>query len=130
MMEFLHLIGKALLSPPGSMLVPASVLLAAIAIRLSPTRATGRFILVLVALWLAFSAWSAIGSSSLRSTLPGMLWGFSIVGLYALVLGPLVAKAKPPRAIIAASIALLVVQFPLSLISGLFFGCYVGHACP
>ena len=129
-MDFLRLIVQWLLSLPGAMLVLVSVLLAATAIRLSPSRATGRFLLVPVALLLAFSVWSAVGSSSLRSALAGVLWGLSVLGLYALVLSPLVAKAKSPRAVVTVSVVLLAVQLPFSLFAGLFFACYIGHDCP
>jgi hypothetical protein len=129
-MDFLYLVVEWLLSSLGAILVLVSVLLAALAIRLSPIRATGRFLLVLTALWLAFSAWSAVESLGIRSALAGVLWGLGVLGLYALVLSPLVARAKPPGVIAAVSVALLAFQLPFSLLAGLYLGCYVGHDCP
>jgi len=59
-----------------------------------------------------------------------MLWGLAVAALYMLVLAPMVAAGKSSRAIVGVSVIVLALQLPLSLLAGLFFGCYVGHDCP
>jgi hypothetical protein len=104
--------------------------LTAAAIWLSTNRQTPRFLLVALAVWLVASAISAVGSSSVRAAMAGVLWCLSIVTIYALGLGFLVSRAKTPRTVVAASLVLLLVQLPFSLLSGIYFACYVGHDCP
>ena len=130
MVELFHLIAQWLLSPAGILLVTTSLLLVAAAIHWSPNRNTFRFLALPLLLWAAFSAWSALDSSSPRSALAGVLWGFGVMGVYALALAPLVAAGKSRRTIAVVSAVLFAVQLPLSLLAGLYLGCYVGHDCP
>ena len=130
MMDLLQLVAQWALSPIGLALLLAAALLTATAVRLSPARRTGRFLLVPLILWAAFSLWSALDSSSVRSALAGVLWAFAVAAVFTVALAPLVAKGKSPRTIVAMSVAVLALQLPFSLLSGLFFGCYVGHDCP
>lgn len=104
--------------------------LAAAAIWFSPSRQTRRFFLVALAVWLVASVLLAVGSSSARAATADILWCLSILAVYALGLGFLVSRAKGPRTIVATSLALLIAQLPLSLLSGIYFACYVGHDCP
>ena len=117
-------------SAAGLVHLAGLAVLTAAAIWLSPNRQTPQFLLVALAVWLVASALSAVGSSSVRAAMAGVLWCLSIVAIYALALGFLVSRAKTPRTVVAASLVLLLVQLPFSLLSGIYFACYVGHDCP
>ena len=117
-------------SAAGLVHLTGLAVLTAAAIWLSPNRQTPQFLLVALAVWLVASALSAVGSSSVRAAMAGVLWCLSIVAIYALALGFLVSRAKTPRTVVAASLVLLLVQLPFSLLSGIYFACYVGHDCP
>ena len=110
-------------------LVGLSVLAGA-AVRFSRIRSVGRFWLVALALWVVAAIAGIPGASTARVAAAGALWVLSVIAVYALFLAILVAKAKPPRTIIAVSAVLFILQAPLSLLSGLYFTCYIGHDCP
>lgn len=103
--------------------------LAGAAIMLGPRRAVGRFCLVALVLWIVASVIGALKSSTTRDAWVGAVWALSIVAFYALFLALLVAKGKGPRTVILTSTVLLVLQLPFSLLSGLYFACYIGHDC-
>lgn len=99
------------------------------AARLSPKRSIAKFLLFSVLLWLAVSLLGALEPSRVRAHLAWALWVLSIVAIYAIVLGILVAKGKGTRPILIASAILFVLQAPLSWLSAIYFACYIGHDC-
>ena len=126
----LHLIAQVLFSQFGAVLALTIGVLCAAAIWLSPTRSVRRFLILTCALWLAFAMWSYWESPNTRQVVAGFLWGLAVLGLSTLALAPLVAYAKTRRTILVVSLLLFVVQIPFGVLTGLFFGCYVGHDCP
>ena len=118
------------LSWAGLLHLVAVGVMAGAAIRLSPTRSVRRLWLVAMTLWVVAALAGLSTSPTPRAAFAGALWALSIIGINALFLGLLVARARPPRTILWLSAALLILQTPLSLLSGLYLTCYVGHDCP
>ncbi|HEY0501886.1 MAG TPA: hypothetical protein VGD42_00195 [Lysobacter sp.] len=129
MSEILALAFQWAFSVAGLMHLVGVGLLASAAIVLSPSRHVGKFFVVAFALWVIASTLSASTSSTVRTALAGAIWALSVIALYALFLGVLVAKGKGSRTILITAVALLLAQVPLSLFSGLYLACYVGHDC-
>lgn len=109
-------------------LIGIGVLVAA-AIWLGQSKSVHRFFLTALGLWVVASVVGASSSSTLRVALASAIWALTVVAFYAVVLGVLVAKGKRPRTIIATSAVLLLLQVPLSLFSGPYLTCYIGHNC-
>ena len=107
-----------------------ALVLAGAAARFSRSRGIARFLIVASLVWLVASALGTLETMRLRAALAGALWILSIVAVYAIVLGVLVAKAKGSRPIFIATAVLFVLQAPLSWLSALYFTCYIGHDCP
>lgn len=107
-----------------------ALLLAGAAIRFSPSRSVAKFLLFAMFLWLIASALGVLEPYRLRPLFGWATWIFSIVVVYAIALGILVAKGKGPRPIFTVSAVLFLLQTPLSWLSALYFTCYIGHDCP
>ncbi len=118
------------LSVPGLLHLAGISILAGAAVRFSRTRSVGRFWFVALVLWLVAALACIPGSSTVRAAVAGALWALSVIAVYAISLAIPVAKAKPPRTIFLLSAVLFILQAPLSLLSGLYFACYIGHDCP
>ncbi len=129
MSEFLELMAHVAFSRIGLVLALCSLALLIVAIRLSPMRAYRRFLLFPLSLWIVVSGYSAMASNSTGAALAGVFWGLLVLGVYALVIAPLVAKQSAPRTLIVVSIALFVLQLPLSFLSAIYLTCYLAHDC-
>jgi hypothetical protein len=107
--------------------------LAFIATRLSARRDIRSFLLVILAVWVVASiglSFDDFSRSRYRIIASTVAWCLSMALIYAVVPGVLVAQGRRAVAIWFASAAAFAVQFPLSLVSALYIGCYVGHDCP
>lgn len=110
-------------------LVGVGILVGA-AIWFSRSQSVGRFCLVGSALWIAVTALGALNSSTPRVALAFSIWALSTILIYSTFFAVLVAKGKGPRLVIVTAAILFMLQTPLSLLSGIFFACFIGHDCP
>jgi hypothetical protein len=95
----------------------------------SKTRSVGKFLLASGLIFAVVAIPVVATSSALRSAAASSVWVLSIAAVYVVALGILVAKGARPRTIVGASLPLLLVQIPFSLMSGLVLACVVGHDC-
>jgi uncharacterized membrane protein YoaK (UPF0700 family) len=109
------------------------ILITGVAVRLSKKRDAYIFYVALFAAWLLASillSCFGFGELTLRSALAASLWCLTIAVVYAVVFGRLVVSGSSVITIWVSSFLILIVQIPLSFISAIYIGCYVGHSCP
>jgi hypothetical protein len=117
-------------SAAGLIHLIGALLLALAAEHFSRSRSVAKFLVFALALWFTGALLSVLQPMRFRAFLAGAVWLLSIAVVYAGVLSILVAKGKGRRPIAATTVALVVLQVPLSWLSAIYFACYVGHDCP
>lgn len=118
---------------PISVLILVGILITGLAVVFSKKRDAYTFYVTLTAIWLLAStllSYFEPGELTIRSTLAVFLWCLSVGAVYAVVLGRLVASGSPAYTIWWSLFLMSLVQIPLSFISALAIGCYIGHSCP
>lgn len=109
------------------------ILVTGVAVQLNKKRNAYVFYVCLVVGWLLASILLSCfgpGELTLRSALATSLWCLTIAAIYAVVFGRLIVSGSPTITIWGVSFVTLIVQIPLSVISALYIGCYIGHSCP
>ena len=116
-----------------SIQILVGILITGVAVLCSKKRVAYTFYVTLTAIWLLAStllSWIVPGELTLRNSLANLLWCLSIAAVYAVVLGRLVASGSPAYTIWWSLFLMSLVQIPISFISAIYIGCYIGHSCP
>jgi hypothetical protein len=117
------------LSATGLAHFVSALFLAWTATRFSPQGSAGRYLLAAFLIGAAASILGALEYERPRHAMAWSLWVYSVVVVYAAVLGFMVAGRKGKRPILLTASVLFACLVPLSWLSAIYIGCYVGHDC-